>query len=349
MLGKVSGQGNFVFIGEVYGRTLDGLANFQIQNFSGQAHQGKVYLTVKENISKNVVVNMVSPLITLSQGNNQFPVSAYTGSSFSFPNNAMAAIVSQTRNFPPGEYTYTFRFQPNDKSDDFESVVDANIQPLVPINLISPADQDKICEKRPPLSWQPPVPYPPSMRFRLQLTEKKRGSDIENLLMSAPLVLLDNIPSTTVSYPSYAPDLQEGHTYVWQVIAYQNGIILSKSDIWEFTVQCSDSAKANPNDSYRELRELVNGNYYYATTYLKFSYQNHYNIRKLDYEIYETEGGSKKIKNLPDIPLNPGHNKIDIDLSQLDLEEGKHYIIKVYPFNEPAVIVRFVYQENSNQ
>ena len=345
-LSKVFSQVNFIFMAEVYGRSIDGLGNFQLQNLTGLTKKGQVYTTVRENISKSSVVSIVSPPFNLPPGNSPFPMNTFTGSTFTFSPNAMGALVSQTRNFPPGEYTFCFRFVPADKSEESENCFDANIQPLVPISLINPADQDKICQKRPPLSWQPPVPFPPSMRFRLQLTEKKKGAVVENLLMNAPLILLDNIPSTTINYPSFAPDLQEGHTYVWQVIAYQNGIILSRSEIWEFTVQCTDPVKPGVNDSYRELKDLVNGNYYYATRFLKFSYHNNYNIKKLEYEIYETEGGSKKIKNTPDIPILPGMNKIDIDLTDLNLQDGQHYMLKVFPFNEPAIIVRFVYHEN---
>jgi len=345
-MSQVYSQVNFIFMPDVYGRTIDGLGTAQIQNLTSQSKRGQVYITVKENISKSSIVNIVSPQMTINPGNNPLPAGVFTASQFGFASNAMAAIVSQTRNFPPGEYTFCYRWVPADKSDDFENCFDANIQPLVPISLINPADGDKICQRRPPLSWQPPVPFPPSMRFRLQLTEKKMGAAIENLLMNAPLVLLDNIPSTTVSYPSFAPDLQEGHTYVWQVVAYQNGIILSKSEIWEFTVQCNDPVKPSPNDSYRELRDLVNGNYYVATRVLKFAYQNNYNVKKLSYEIYETEGGSKKIKHLPEVAIVQGMNKVDIDLTDLDLEDGKHYVLKVYPFNEQDILVRFVYHEN---
>jgi hypothetical protein len=343
-------QFNFVFAADVYGRSIDGLGNFQVQNLTGQAQKGRVFITVRENINKVQVVNISSPVVSLMPGNSNFPVAAFAGSVFNFSNNAFASIVSQTRNFPPGEYTFCFHFYPSDKqAEDYENCFDANIQPIVPLTLISPADQDKICQKRPPLSWQPPVPFPPSMRFRLQLVEKKQAAAIENLLMNTPLVLLDNIPSTTVSYPSFAPDLVEGKTYCWQVTAYQAGVILSKSEIWEFTVQCSDPVKPSPNDSYRELKSLVNGNYYYATRTLRFSFVNSYNVKKLYYEIYETEKGSTMIKHVPEVWLIKGLNKVDIDLSDLDLEPGKHYILKVYPFNEPEVTVRFTYRDTDVQ
>jgi len=341
------GQVNIVWQAEIYGRTVDGLGNFQLQNVGSQPIRGHITISVRENISKTQVVTIVSPAFEISHGLTPFPISVFAGSGFNFSNTPIAAITSQTRNFPPGEYTYCFSFVPSVHGEESEECFDANIQPIVPINLINPADEDKICQKRPALSWQPPVPFPSNMRFRLQLVQKRLGTSIESLLMTAPLILLDNIPSTTVSYPSFAPDLQEDSTYCWQVIAYQNGVIMTQSEIWEFTVQCSDSVKPASSDNYRELKSLVNGNYYYATGTMKFSYQNKYNLKTLAYEIYAAEGGSTKVKNLPVIPLAYGLNKIDIDLTELNLEEGKHYMLKVYPFNEPPVLVRFVYQENA--
>jgi hypothetical protein len=341
-------QFNFVFLPEVYGRSVDGLSNFQIQNLTSQVRAGQMHITVRENISKTRVLTMISPEISISPGSSTFPVNAYAASSFNFSNTPLGAIASQTRNFPPGEYTFCFRFVPADKGDDYENCFDASIQPLVPISLINPADQDKICQKRPPLSWQPPVPFPPNMRFRLLLTDKKGGAAVENLLMNTPLILLDNIPSTMISYPSSAPDLKEGHTYCWQVIAYQNGVIISRSEIWEFTVQCNDPVASDPKDSYRELKLMVNGNYYYANRVLRFSFNNKYNVKKLDYMIYDAENGDARIRHLPEIAIAPGLNKIDIDLTDLGMGTGKHYTIKVFPFNEPEVAVRFIYQENES-
>ena len=345
--GRSAAQVNVIFVPEVYGRTVDGLGIFQLQNLSGKTTPGQVMITVRENISKSQVLVMTSPQFNVVPGISPFPASVYGNSRFAFSNNSLAAIASQTRNFPPGEYTYCFQFITPNTHDGDENCFDANIEPLVPIDLIYPGDKDKLCQKRPPLSWKPPVPFPAGMRFRLELTQKKQGSSVESLLMNAPLVLLDNIPSTSVNYPSYAPDLMEDSTYCWQVVAYQGGVILSRSEIWEFTVQCHDPSAPASLDSYRELKSLMNGNYYYATAWLKFTYQNNYSYKKLHYEIYETEKGSAQIRNLPDIPLVQGFNKIDIDLTQLDLEEGKHYMLKVYPFNEPPVVVRFQYHENN--
>jgi hypothetical protein len=341
-----NGQFVIFFQPEVYGRTVDGLGSFQVQNLTGATLRGQISITVQETTSKSSVVTVTTPVTSIQPGTTNFPRNLYAGSLFKFSTNAYASITNQTKNFPPGQYSFCYQFVNADKgSDDYESCFEAEIQALVPMALIYPADGDKICQKRPMLTWQPPIPFSSSMRFRLLLSEKKEGEAVENLLVNAPLLLLDNITTTSINYPSGHPDLKEGKTYVWQVIAYQNNVVMSRSEIWEFTVQCSEPSKQLPSDSYRELKLLVNGNYYIANRALKFAFHNNYGIRKLNYVIYDIGKGMKRVKYCPEVKLALGLNKVDIDLTELELEPGKHYLLKVHPFNEPDIQVRFVYQD----
>jgi hypothetical protein len=345
--GSVSAQINFTFLPELYGRHVDGLGTFQVQNMGSEKITGRVFITVTENTRGAAVVTVVTPFFTLNPGVTSFSKPVYSNSSFRFASTAYGAIAAQTRGIPPGDYTFCFLFMPQDKSRfaEQENCFDGNIQPLVPLTLLNPAHQDTICNKRPVLSWQPPMPTSAAMRFRLLLTEKKYGNPAEDLLVKAPLLLLDNISSSVINYPSVNPELKEGQTYYWQVVAYEKGVIISKSEIWEFTVQCKEPVKRAPNESYRELKLLVNGNYYFANRMMKFSFINNYAQKKLSYVIYDIGDGMKKIKHVPEITTIPGLNKIDLDLADLDLVPGKHYILKVYPFNEPAVEVRFIYKD----
>jgi len=342
-------QLSFYFLPELYGRSIDGLGTFQVQNLGQEKMTGQIFVTVKENKSGSLVVTVTTPQVTFNTGLNNFSKSVFNSSAFNFSSNAYGSLANQTRNLPPGEYTFCFHFTPKDKTlfDDYENCFDTEIQPLVPITLLNPAHMDSICTKRPVLSWQPPMPFSGAMKFRLILTEKKGDNEgVEDLLMRTPLLLLDNISATTINYPSVNPELKEGKTYYWQAVAYEKGIIISKSEIWEFTVQCKEAVKPGPNDSYRELKLMVNGNYYIANRFLKFSFRNDYNISKLKYSILDVAKGSEELKHLPEVKLQQGFNKIDIDLGDLGLKPGNHYILKVYPFNEPPVEVRFVYKED---
>lgn len=345
---SASGQFNFTFLPELYGRSVDGLGSFQLQNLGTEKVTGRVLVAVKENTSGALIVTVATPMFVLNPGANNFQRSVFSNGAFRFSSNRHGAIASQTRSIPPGEYTYCFKFDPQDKTrfDEHENCFDGEIQPLVPLTLINPAHLDTICNKRPVMSWQPPMPFSSGMRFRLLLTEKKGDdSGVENMLFKTPLLLLDNISSTSINYPTVNPELKEGKTYYWQVVAHEKGLIISRSEIWEFTVQCKEPTKPAPADSYRELKQLMSGNYYIANRALKFSFRNDYNVSKLRYVILDVADGSKEIKNLPEVRLQHGLNKINVDLADLDLTEGNQYILKVYPFNETPIEIRFIYKD----
>ena len=345
---QATGQAHFIFLPDIYGKSIDGLGVFKVQNSSGADLTGNAIISVHENHSNTDVVKIKTPLITITPGIYNLAPNLFVRSSFIFSSNSLAGIISQTRSFPPGEYTFCYSFIPDGShgTDEFEDCFDAMVEPLLPISLIAPSDKDTSCQTRPVLSWQPPMPFNTMMRFRLLLTEKRKGESIESLFTNSPLVLLNNISSTWINYPTASPSLKEGRTYCWQVVAYQQGIILSTSEIWDFTIKCKEADPKKPNDSYRELKLLVNGNYYIANDFLKFSFKNNYNVKKLNYSIIDIGNGFNAVKNIPEVRINQGLNNIDIDLTELNLENDKQYLLKVYPFNEPGVEVRFIYKEN---
>ncbi len=340
----------FNFVPEVYARTIDGLSACVLINSSGASVNGHVNITVSELNSGNEILTILTAPATYAPGSNQISPQAFHAAQFQFSNSNLAAIINQTRQIPPGSYQFCFEFVPgNHNMPAMESCFEALVQPLVPISLIQPMDQDTICNKRPLLTWQPPLPLQANMRFRLQLTEKREGQGPEALLQTVPLLLLDQIIGSSLVYPSNYPELIEGRTYYWQVFAYQNGLIVSTSEIWEFTVQCQEETPASPGFSYRELRSIANGNYYYANRFLRFSLNNPYVAYGLNYTVTSLKNGNETIRDLPKIQVKPGHNQIDIDLSLAGLVDGNEYLLRVSPFNEQPVQVRFIYKENPEE
>src|ERR1700694_3568228 len=162
-------QISFQFLPEIYGKNVDGLSTFQIQNLFARKVPGRISITVIGNETRAGVVTVLTPVILLEPGVSTLARTNFLRSSFVFGNNAVAAIASQTRSLPPGTYSFCFHFLPADKQtyDDYENCFEASVQPLVPINLLSPAHLDTICQKRPALAWQPPLPYSSSTQFRL--------------------------------------------------------------------------------------------------------------------------------------------------------------------------------------
>ncbi len=186
------------------------------------------------------------------------------------------------------------------------------------------------------------------MKFRLLLTEKTSESSIENLFKSNPVLFLDNISATSIFYPANRPALKENHEYVWQVLAYQQGIVLNTSEIWSFKVRCKETSPKPIPDSYRELKSIANANYYIANLFFKFSYFNGYTRYKLNYTLVDPKQPARVFKRLPEIVLQPGLNNVDVDLSDLGLEDGHNYLLRVFPFNKSPIEVTFIYKKIEN-
>lgn len=344
-LNSLNAQVNFMFPASLYGRSVDGLGSCTIQNISGQPLLGNLWVKVKELRSGLPVVQVLCNNIQLPVGQSNLQRQLFGAAAFQFFSNPISSIASQTRQFPPGNYEYCFQFEPANKGTEIsENCYDAEILPLVPISLQSPSNLDSICIKRPVLTWTPPLPISPTMRYRLLLVEKRNLSAVEALAINPPILLLDNLSGNMVNFPGSAPELIEGKTYCWQVLAYEQGVVMSTSEIWEFTIQCKEQPPLVQKDNYRELRSLMNGNYYVAERYVRFSFQNNYSVKKLNYEILALNGGVSSIKHLPEIPLKLGLNLVDLDLFDADLQSGMHYLLKVYPFNEEPITIRFLYK-----
>jgi hypothetical protein len=336
-----SAQLNFFYNIDLYGRSVDGLGKVLINNLYNQGIQGQLSITVKEMRTNQLVIQVITPVFNLSRGQNHLPATVWANATIQNGGSDYAMIAQQTRSFPPGLYQFCFIFSPSDKSIETASdCVEGEIQPLIPMQLVDPVDRDSVCSNRPILIWHAPIPVPASASYRILLVEKT-GDPVESILANRPVLALSNLTTTTLPYPGNLPPLQEGKTYCWQVFTVDRNVMLSKSEIWEFTVGCNEKAPPVNKDAYRELKSISNGNYYIADNYIKFSYQNRYNSKKLNYSIFDFNDNGNKIKNLPIISLQPGLNKIDLDVSDIGLENGKVYLLKVYPFNEDVIVVQF--------
>ncbi len=228
----------------------------------------------------------------------------------------------------------------------FENCFVSKIQPLTPLLLIDPVDGDELCNKRPNFLWQPPMPLPASAKFRLIVTEVKEKQDIaEALGYNLPVINQANLFGNNLLYPSNAPDLKEGQTYTWQVIVYTPKTILSKSELWTFKIKCNEKKPELNTDSYRELKETDDGNFYVANKSLRFSFNNAYNSGELSYSIENLSDSRSAIMNLPKLKMYAGLNKCDLDLSEYRaFKNGQEYLLKVKLINR-ELRLRFIYKD----
>lgn len=344
-------QVSFQFIPELYGRNIDGLLNLRIVNVSGPKVV-TLNLSVTERKSGKIVSIRTEPF-TLNNGNATIPASAIRNSKIQFGGNRVSAAVQQNGYFPEGDYEYCFTLNsafgtPNpevysDQCFNYELV------PSAPLSLTEPYNQDKICEKRPLLAWQPSFPQIPGSAYQLVLVEiKERQNATEALNYNLPIVRQSGIVNPVLSYPPSSKELQAGKKYAWQVSVYKNQTVINRSEVWEFTVGCDDNmvTPGFTDDGYRDIEDLLKGNYYMANGSVKLSVMNSYGPQDLHYEISCITDAKLKIKRLPKLKLENGRNKVFIILDNRRVfKEDYYYILKIWLPDGSIKSLRFKYND----
>jgi hypothetical protein len=332
------------------GQSLQNLALTRLTLTSTSSVRLSLTIKVTEVNGAPVVTIKTLPFYT-SNGNNQIDRNSFANGLFSFGANYYGNIVRQSGRFPEGEYECCFTEEILDSKDpsilpSYEQCFSYQLQPLTPFLLTFPMDGDIICNKRPSFAWQPPLPLPLDSRFRLILAEvRDKQVPIESITNNEPVINQAALSANTLMFPVNIPELKEGSTYAWQVSIYSNLAIIKKSEIWTFTVRCEEDKKIPPADSYRDLKEADNGDYYIADRYLRFSFNNPYSGGKLSYSIECLSDAKNVVKSLPTLQTSSGINKYDLDLSENNsFKSGNEYLLKVYLPNNKQLRLRFIYK-----
>ena len=337
------------FVPELQGRTTDGLMLAKFVNTFPESKTVTLDITVREKKTGKVVMISTAPF-TLLPGMNNINRNAVSGSTIRFSENNVARLLRQSGVFPEGEYEYCFQVYRQDKTSRGELLgeqcFDYLVEPLTPLFLIEPYHKEKICDKRPSFTWQPSLPAIPGSQYRLTLAEMKSGQVAsEALVYNLPLINQSNILSPMLIFPPSAKELEEGKTYAWQVTVYKEGMILNRSEIWEFSIKCNDTPKVEPENGFRDIEDLTKGNYYIANGKIKFAVYNAYEETNLQYSLFCLNKPDQAFKHLPKVKLKRGNNNIVIDLTDNEsFIDGYHYILTVRLPNNLEKKLRFTYK-----
>jgi len=343
------GQVSVQFFPEIHGRTVDGLFNARIISNSDQARV-RLTITIEEEKAGKILTLQTEPF-TLSRGVNSIPASAVRSARIQTGQGTVARLVQQNGFLPQGNYEYSFTItdQIAVSTGEYEQTYQYELTPSAPLNLIEPYNEDKICEKKPILSWQPYIPHINGVQYQLQMAEiKNQQNAVEALNYNLPVINQKGIINSMMPYPSNSKDLQQGKKYAWQVTAYKDQTVLNRSEVWEFTYDCKDSVvTVVPEDNgYRDIEDLAKGNYYVAKGFLRFAVVNSYEEQVLKYEIISLSNPHKKIKKLPKVTIQRGNNSITIDLTNSpSFKNDQSYIINIKLPNGSTKSLRFIFKE----
>lgn len=128
-----------------------------------------------------------------------------------------------------------------------------------PVTLSLPYDKDTIPETRPVFVWQcnlAAIQSDPRLSLQFGLTELESGQTAaEAMLVNPALCVVNDLQSTSYSYPSTLEELKKGHTYVWQVRLLFNDQVVQESEPWQFTI----FLPVLPKDQFIPLRRQPDG------------------------------------------------------------------------------------------
>jgi hypothetical protein len=133
------------------------------------------------------------------------------------------------------------------------------------ISPLTPFDGDTIETKTPLIGWF--VMNGNAMAngreaYRLIVVELKDDQSPEaGVTVNVPVLKLDPVQGTQVFYPYDAPELKEGKHYGWQVQRLVNGVVVDKSEAWEFIIPVPEEPVYN---KYAMLKKKPDGTFYEA-------------------------------------------------------------------------------------
>lgn len=208
------------------------------------------------------------------------------------------------------------------------------VEPLSPPQLVMPWNESEQTEKTPLFTWLPPSPasFFSSLNYDLDLVEVFSGqSPSDAIQQNLPLLHQANIIPTSLLYPASAPALEFDKRYAWRISANSNGAVVSRSDIWDFTIKkeiTSTTVKTN-NLPYVKLSAGEQSAFALQVNYLKFEYVNEANDSTWNIKIYDLSMPSQDTVSIAwdSIPIKYGQNLVSRDIRKEQQFVDKHFYL----------------------
>jgi len=340
-----------MFQPSVNGRSLDGIMNFQVRNETQSELAGMMRIVIREDAG-GMVADISIRNFSVRRGMNLYTRAMLKQAQLNFGAGELANIFRQTGKLPEGEYEYCYEIsitesKPVVAQDYYENCFHFSLRPMTPLLLVDPADEEKTCNQKPSFTWQPPLPLDFKARYQVIVAEvEEKQAPIEALSFNQPVINVSGLAQARLTYPAHVKELEKGKTYAWQVYYSVDRRLVLKSEIWTFKVECDEDKSSVPDESYRELKTGVEGDYYVAKQKLRFAVNNPYNDGALNYYITALDNPTKPVTQLPDLKLVTGFNKYTLDLDKYRaFRNGEHYQLTVELANGQKLILRFTYED----
>lgn len=335
---QITFSANYLSAGSNVDAVLDATA---ISSFANPT-RGDISVVVTEELSGLPVMNVDFADISLQHGNN--PMHGFQNNAVkTFFNNGLSHTAETTGHFAPGNYSICWRFKRRGNTGEVHKCFANRINPRFRLNLIHP--EDSICNLRPHFIWTGSKTVNTS-DFKIVCVELGAGQSEQEAIINNPPIV-NNIlhAGSQLAYPAGSADLEQGKSYAWQVFEVAGGNILNSSDIAVFTIGCNPSnnnpPKTEKKESFAEVKANYTGKQYYFTEDIKFSFNNSYEAKPLNYSIIEV-ATNNKLANVPPIAMQKGLNRITIrKIDVPGLTKDTQYKMEIYNLSTSVQYINF--------
>ncbi|MBL0048936.1 MAG: hypothetical protein IPP32_12665 [Bacteroidetes bacterium] len=301
------------------------------------------------NSANELLLNLKTQPFLLRKGMNSLSGFKFQFSNVDYSSSKQAEYIKNTHTLPSGKYNacYTLIQLGGEPGDEYCIDLESDISSF--LTLISPMDKDTIDTPNPMLVWTHSEPFnllAPGEYFRMLVTDLLSDQSTEaGVITNTPLFMKNYMTSHQLLYPYDAKELQPGKHYAWQVQKISNGIIIAKSEAWEFVLA---KEKVKSDMKYVRLKKSLDPGYYYAeNNKVFFVFDEEYTSDKIQCSIYddrmkEIKPTTKTDSENPKIDLKEfGFNKFCIDLNDLKIKSG-FYTLSIKNSKNETFLLRFL-------
>ena len=301
------------------------LWNLVVVNQENQSFVGRIQLTIVDK-NNTALLNVFSNQIVFSKGTKSITYTNAIPLDYVYNN-----IGSNQSWLKVGQYTICYTVV-NDQGKEAQTVgsecEELNIEPMAPPLLNEPPDTSSIYDVRPNFLWTPPAPVNifSDLKYELRIAEFKEGQTLSDAIeYNVPEYFENGFTINAKSYPSSYGALKVGHTYVWQITAYDPHYSI-KSDIWKFKVVEDTVMNIIEGSPYLRLSSSVTALGTMHQGYLKLLLSNYTTDSIAVLKIKEEGSSDESYVTTVAVKIKPGENFV---IQQLDkavrLNEKKVY------------------------
>jgi len=297
------------------------LWNMVLVNSGSSPVNTRIQLTLLDEKNNQPVLTATTAPILLTRGARQLQAKDLGPIMYNYSGPSFHADEDPNGMLPVGSYQACYTALTTEKSSAarVENCIQVNVDPLSPPLLNTPADEGRLYTTYPQFTWLPPAPVQlfNDLSYDLIVVEVLPGQGkADAIQQNIPVYSAGFVKNLYTNYPSSYKALDTGRLYAWRIVALNNGMPATMSDIWTFRVTTPDMpGRRKKEEPYIELRRGLDVSVASIGGTLKLTYDNIPADSTVSYTITSLEDPGSPLIQQGQLHLNRGRNFLDLTLA----------------------------------